>query len=46
MIAEVEDMRTMLSRLESYLDGEGLELNVGKTKVMRLRRGRGRMKKK
>lgn len=35
----------MLSRLESSLDGRGLELNAGKPKVMRLRRGERRMKK-
>lgn len=40
-----DDMRTMLSILESYLDGKGLELNAEKTKVMRLRRRGGRMKK-
>jgi len=36
-------MRSMLERLEAYLDGKGLELNREKSKVMRFRRGGGRM---
>jgi len=44
LVAEDEGgMRSMLERLEAYLDGKGLELNRDKTKVMRFRRGGGRM---
>jgi len=44
LVAENEGgMRSMLERLEVYLDGKGLELNREKTKVMRFRRGGGRM---
>lgn len=40
-----EGMAHMLGKLESYLDGKRLEINVEKTKVMRFRKGRGRLKK-
>lgn len=30
-----EDMKSMIKKLENYLDKKGLELNVSKTKVMR-----------
>jgi len=44
LVAEDEgEMRSMIERLEAYLDGKGLELNREKTKVMRFRRGGGRM---
>lgn len=36
----------MIGRLEKYLDRKRLELNAGKTKVMRFRRGGGRLKEK
>ena len=40
MLAEEEDeMRSMMERLEGYLDKKGLELNAGKTKIMRFRKG-------
>ncbi|KMQ82982.1 hypothetical protein RF55_21271, partial [Lasius niger] len=35
----------MIGKLEGYLDGKGLELNTGKSKVMRCRKGGGRWKK-
>lgn len=45
LLAEGEDeMRSLIGRLEEYMEGKGLELNVGKTKVMRFKRGGGRMK--
>ena len=46
MLAEDEDgMRGMIGKLERYMDGKGLQVNVGKTKVMRCRRGGMRWKK-
>lgn len=46
LIVEGEgDMRSMIEKLEGYIDRKGLEVNVGKTKIMRFRRGRGRKKK-
>lgn len=45
MAVEEQDMKVMLTRLERYLDGKGLELNAGKTKVMMLRKRGGRIKK-
>lgn len=38
-----ENMKSMIDRLESYLDKKGLEL---KAKVMRFRKGRGRITKR
>lgn len=43
---EEEEMRSMIGRLEEYLDRKRLELNAGKTKIMRFKRGGGRIKKK
>lgn len=37
-------MRAMLARLERYVKEKGLEVNVGKSKIMRFRRGGGRKK--
>jgi len=37
-----EEIRSMIERLERYLDRKKLELNVEKTKIMRCRRGGGR----
>jgi len=34
----------MLGKLEGYLDRKELEINVEKTKVMRFRKGGGRMR--
>lgn len=37
-MAEEEDvMRSMLKRLEGYLDRKGLEVNTNKTKIIRFR---------
>ena len=35
-------MRSMIERLEGYLERKGLELNVGKSKIMRFRKEGGR----
>lgn len=32
--------------MEEYIERKGLELNVGKTKIMRFKKGAGRMKKR
>lgn len=39
-------MRSMIGRLEEYLDRKRLELNAGKTKIMMFKRGEVRIKKK
>lgn len=47
LIAEKEDeMRSVLNRLERYLDKKGLELNAKKLKIMRFKNGGGRRSKK
>lgn len=38
-------MKSMLERLEGYIDRKGLEINVEKTKIVRFNRGRGRRKR-
>lgn len=44
LLAEEEgDMRTMIERLEGYLERKRLELNVGKSKIVRFKRGCKRM---
>lgn len=46
LIAEMEEeMKSMLERLEGYIDRKGLEINVEKTKIARFNRGRGRRKR-
>jgi len=45
MVAEDEEMKGMMGKLEGYLDERGLELNAEKTKIMRCRKGGGRWKK-
>jgi len=46
LLAEEEgEMKSIIERLEMYLEKKGLELNVEKTKVMRFRKGGGRMAK-
>ena len=46
VLAEDEEgMRGMIGKLEKYMDGKGLQVNVEKTKIMRCRRGGGRWKK-
>lgn len=42
LVEEEEEMRSMLERLEIYLENKGLVLNVKKTKVMRFRKRGGR----
>lgn len=38
LIAKVEDeVKSMLERLERYIECKGLEINVRKTKIMRFR---------
>lgn len=39
-------MRSMMGRLEGYLDRKGFELNIRKTKIMRFRKGGGRVGKR
>lgn len=46
MLAEEEDsMKSMLERLDQYMDKKGLEINVEKTKVLRFRKGGDRWRK-
>ncbi|XP_043263555.1 LOW QUALITY PROTEIN: uncharacterized protein LOC122403853 [Colletes gigas] len=40
-----EEMGSMIRRLEGYLEGKRLEVNVEKTKVVRFRKGGGRERK-
>jgi len=37
-----ERMRSMIGRMEKYLERKRLELNVDKTKIMRFRKEKGR----
>lgn len=47
LLAESEDeMRSMVGRLEEYLDRKKVELNPEKTKIVRFRRGGGRESKR
>ncbi|XP_067209950.1 uncharacterized protein [Linepithema humile] len=47
MMAEnEEEMGSMIERLEGYLERKRLELNMSKTKILRFRKGGGRMGKK
>jgi hypothetical protein len=41
-----EGMRSMIGRLDEYLEKKKLELNVDKTKIMRFRKGEGRLRKR
>lgn len=46
LLAEEEGgMRNMIERLERYLERKGLELNVGKTRIVRFRKRGGRLGK-
>ncbi|XP_043276027.1 uncharacterized protein [Venturia canescens] len=46
LLAKDEDeMKGMMRTLERYIEGKGLEVNTGKTKVMRCRVGGGRKRK-
>lgn len=42
---EEQDMRSILKRLERYLDRKRIELNAEKTKVMKFRKGGGKKRK-
>ncbi|KAL6421353.1 hypothetical protein ACFW04_014690 [Cataglyphis niger] len=42
---EEEGMRSMIGKLEGYLEKKRLELNVGKSKILRFRKGGGRDRK-
>lgn len=42
---EEQDMRSILKRLERYLDRKGIELNSEKTKVMKFRKRGGKKRK-
>lgn len=44
MAEEEGEMRSMMERLEKYLEEKGLELNTEKIKILRFRKGRGRSK--
>lgn len=37
-----EEMKGIMGKLDKYLEEKGMELNVGKTKIMRCRKGGGR----
>lgn len=39
MAEEEEELRSMIERVEEYLDRKNLEVNVSKTKVMKFRKG-------
>lgn len=42
LMAEGEDkMRSMMGRLEEYLNGKGIEINSSKMKIVRFRKGVG-----
>lgn len=43
VLEEEREMKSILERLERYLDRKGLELNVGKTKVLKFREEGRRM---
>jgi len=38
MADKEEEMKSMIEKLEKYLKGKSLGLNVGKTKIMRFRK--------
>jgi len=46
LVEKKEEMRSLIERLKGYLDRKKLEMNVGKTKFMRCRRGGGRETKR
>ena len=46
VLAEDEEgLKGLMAKLETYVDGKEFEVNVGKTKVMRCRKGGGRWKR-
>lgn len=46
MAKNEDEMRSIIGRLERYLDKKRLELNIEKTKIVRFKRGAGRLVKK
>lgn len=42
MAEDEEEMKGIMDKLDKYLEEKGMELNVGKTKIMRCRKGGGR----
>lgn len=46
LLAENEDEMSMLERLEEYLGKKNLELNTKKTKILRFRKGGGRVERR
>lgn len=46
MAEEEDEMRSMIGRLEEYIERKDLKLNVGKMKIMRFKKGGSRMKKR
>lgn len=46
MAEKEEELRSVMERLEGYLERKKLELNPNKTKIMRFRKGGGMIKKK
>lgn len=47
LLAENEnEIRSMIERLEEYLRKKNLELNTEKTKILRFRKGGGKMEKR
>lgn len=45
LVKDEDGMRGLMGKLEKYLNGKNLKVNMEKTKVMRCRRGEGRRKK-
>lgn len=41
-----DELRSMMARFKEYLDGKRLELNTGKTRIMRFRKEGGRIRKR
>jgi len=37
-------MKSLIERMERYIDGKGLELNLEKTKIIRFKKGEGMSK--
>lgn len=46
LLAKGEDkMKSMMGKLEKYIDGKGLTINAEKSRLLRFKKGRGRLKK-
>lgn len=45
-LAENKKMRSVIERLERYLDRKRLEVNTEKTKIMKFRKGGGKEEKR